>query len=395
MRPDVVEADRRFAVRRAAAGWQHAGAVTPEARREIDTLYDDDRVRTGGWFRVLLFVFTWVAAAGAFGLLELVLAAHEWPAGVWTVVLLLLAAAAAVVTEHLQGARRLRRFGVEEATGWMAVGCGVGAAVALTSGVLDAGERTTVVVLGAALAAAGAASALRWGLPLAGAAAAAGLFAACVPLPGGRWWWIVLALPLAWAAERVAESPAAAPSHRVRAREAWWVALAALYMAVHVATAVDVLGGDLAPAIASRGGDVLPEAAAWAAMLLLPALLIASGLATRRRPRLDAGLLALAATAATAVAELAPRPLWPVLLGAGLLVVGLALLLRRAFRRAPGGALRGWTAEPLFDDADRAAALELAGVATALSPAAREQPDEAGFEGRGGEFGGGGASTGY
>jgi len=395
VRPEIVEADRRFAVRRAAAGWQRAGAVTPEARREIDALYADDRVRTGGWFRLLFFLFTWVAAAGAFGLLELVLAAHEWPAGVWTVVLLALAAAAAAVAEHLQGTRQLRRYGVEEAIGWMAVACGVGAVGALTAGVLDAGERPTVVVLGAALAAAAAAAALRWGLPLAGAVAAAGLFAAAATLPGGRWWWIALAPPLAWAAERVAESAAAAPAHRARAGEGWWIAVAALYAAVHVES-VDRTGGDLGlSGLAPHWSGALPAAVAWTAMLLLPVLLIATGLATRRRPRLDTGLLALAATAATAVAELEPDPLWPVLLAAGLLVVGLAFALRRAFRRAPGGTLRGWTSEPLFDDADRAAALELAGVAAALTPAAREQPAEAGVSGGGGEFGGGGASTGY
>ena len=394
MRPEIVEADRRFAVRRAAAGWQRAGAVTPEARREIDALHADDRVRTGGWFRLLFFLFTWVAAAGAFGLLELVLAAHEWPAGVWTVVLLALAAAAAAATEHLQGARRLRRYGVEEAIGWLAVACAVGAVVALTYGVLEVGDRVCLAAVGAAVAGAASAAAHRWGLPLAGAAAAAGLLAALAQLPGGRWWWIALAPPLAWAAERLAESPATVPPHRARAREGWWVALAALYAAVHVES-VARGGWDLAPAATPLPTGTLLAVAAWTAMLLLPVLLLATGLATRRRPRLDAGLLALAATAATAVAELAPDPLWPVLLAAGLLVVGLAFVLRRAFRRAPGGTLRGWTSEPLFDDADRAAALELAGVAAALSPAAREQPAEAGFSGGGGEFGGGGASTGY
>lgn len=397
MRPEIVRADRRFAVRRAAAAWQRAGAVTAEARREIDALYADDRVRTGPWFRLLFFVFTVVGAQGVLGVLALTLGAFSLGEVAWAVILLLLAAGLAAATEALLGSFRLRRFGVEEATGWLALAA-AGGAVALAVGELGLGGlvpgvRVATVAIALPLAVLAALAAFRWGLPLAGAGAAAALFVALAPLPAGRWLWIAAALPLGWVMERAAEAPAVAPAHRARAREGWWVALLALYVAVH---AESVRGGWLAlPWGSGRPAGGAALALAWTAMVALSVFLLGSGLATRRRPRLDAGLLAAVATAAAAVDAADLRPLWAALLAGGLLLVAAALLLGRLFRRAPERTVGGWTSEALFDDADRAAALELAGAAAALSPPARELPREPAFEGQGGEFGGGGASSGF
>lgn len=397
MRPQIAEADRRFAVRRAAAGWLRTDAVTAEARREIDALYADDRVRTGDWFRLLFFVFTVIGAQGVFGILALTLGAFSLGEAAWAAILLVLAAVLAAATEALLGRFRLRRFGVEEATGWLALAA-AGGAVALAVGELGIagvlpGVRFVTTAIALPLAVLAALAAHRWGLPLAGAGAAAALFVALAPLPAGRWLWIAAALPLAWGLERTAESPRVAPAHRARAREGWWIALLALYVAVHVES---VRHGWLAlPWQAGRSAGVAALALAWTAMVALSVFLLASGILTRRRPRLDAGLLAAVATAATAVDAADLRPLWAALTAGGLLLVAAALLLGRLFRRAPGRTLGGWTSEPLFDDADRAAALELAGAAAALSPPARDVPAEPGFEGRGGEFGGGGASSGF
>lgn len=395
MRPEIACADRRFAVRRAAASWQRAGAVTAEAHRQIDLLHADDRVRTGDWFRLLFFVFTLIGAAGLFGLLGLMLGDLDFGVLVWSLLLLLLAAGLAAVTEAILVRLRLRRFGVEEATGWLALGA-AHFAVALAVSELDLGqlvleEQVEMMALMLPFAVLAALAAYRWGLSLAGAAAAAALFVALAPLPAGLWLWILVALPLAWALERAAESPALAPAHRARAREGWWIALAALFVAVHV----DSVESGWFPLTtgAERNVGGVAFVLAWAAMVVLPVFLVASGVATRRRPRLAAGLLAAAATAATAVDAVDPRPLWAVLLAGGLILVAALLLLRRLFRRAPDRSLHGWTAEPLFDDAGRATALEFAGVAAALSPEARELPAEEGFRGRGGEQGGGGATV--
>ena len=394
MRPEIVRADRRFAVRRAAASWQRAAAVSPEARGEIDLLYADDRVRTGQWFRLLFFVFTLVGAQGVFGFLGLVVGVFDWAPPAWALLLFALSGGLAALTEALLGPLRLRRFGVEEATGWLALAA-AGGGVAIAVGEMGFGPRPSTVAIALALAGLATLAVVRWGLPLAGAAAAVALFVALAPLPAGRWLWIAAALALAWGLERAAESAGVPPAHRARAREAWWVALAALYLAVHVESVGSGWIARERPFAATTAAGTAALVFAWLAMIALPAFLVASGLATRRRPRLAAGLLAAAATTAAVVDRADLRPLWAVLLGGGLLLVVVALALRRLFRRAPERTVGGWTSEPLFDDADRAAALELAGAAAALSPPARELPAEPVFEGRGGDFGGGGASSGF
>ncbi|MFN7940035.1 MAG: hypothetical protein U0X73_00430 [Thermoanaerobaculia bacterium] len=396
MRPEIVAADRRFEVRRAAASWERSGAIAREVRQGIDGLYADDRVRTSGWFRLLFFVFTCVAAQGALGFFGFFLGVFDQLLrSVTFLACLVLASGAvmAVLTEVFQGRLRLRRFGVEESTGWMAVGGVTSGLAMLVFDHLEPGWRIATTTTGAVAALFATLAALRWGLPLAGAVAGAAAFVTLAPCPFGRWLWIALALPLAFALERAAESASAAPAHRVRAREAWWVALAALYLALHVAS-VEIGWFDTDRLFdfthaASRTAVTL----SWTAMIVLPLLLIATGIATRRRPRLDAGLLLATATGATAIFKLRPQPLWPTLLVLGLVLVGLALALGRWFRRAPERTIRGWTSEALFEDGERAAVLEMAGAVVALSPRAREAPPDDRFAGKGGEFGGGGASS--
>lgn len=394
MKPRIVVADRHFAVRRAAAAWQRAGILPPGARDEIDHLYADHCVRTGRWFRLLYFVFTLAAGVAAFVLLGDALIAFELGVATWSVILLLLAAGLAAVTEALLGSSRLRRFGVEEATGWMALAAAGAAVVLALFEAVGLEGRLPTVIAALAVALCAALAAWRWGLPLTGAAAAAALFVALAPLPAGRWSWIAAAPLLAWSLERAAESPRVAPAHRSKAREGWWVSLAALYWAVHVGS-VESGWWTFDRTTAGGTADGAAHLLSWSAMVLLPALLIVAGVATRRRARLDAGLLLAAGTAATIVVRLAPQPLWAVLLAGGLLLLGASLALRRLFRRAPERTLGGWTSDPLFGDAARAAELELVGVAAALSPEARELPTSPERRGGGGEFGGGGASSGF
>ena len=84
-------------------------------------------------------------------------------------------------------------------------------------------------------------------------------------------------------------------------------------------------------------------------------------------------------------------PLWVVLTLAGALLVGLALAVERALRRARRGEIAGFTADPLFSDERRQQALQIVPVVTALTPPAGAAAHDAGFAGEGGRFGGGGA----
>jgi uncharacterized membrane protein YgcG len=113
--------------------------------------------------------------------------------------------------------------------------------------------------------------------------------------------------------------------------------------------------------------------------------------ASRRRLLINAGLVALLASMVTLRFYAQVAPLWVVLLAGGGAAIGVALALRRYLDSGPGQQRHGFTAEPLFANPEGRSALEVAAGVVSLSPAARhlEQP---GFEGKGGRFGGGGAS---
>jgi len=85
-----------------------------------------------------------------------------------------------------------------------------------------------------------------------------------------------------------------------------------------------------------------------------------------------------------------------VLTASGVVLVVLAVTVERILRRSPGGERRGFTADALFSDERRQQILQAVPVAAAFTPAAHVTPrQEEGFAGRGGAFGGGGASDKY
>jgi uncharacterized membrane protein YgcG len=79
-----------------------------------------------------------------------------------------------------------------------------------------------------------------------------------------------------------------------------------------------------------------------------------------------------------------------VLTASGAALVVLALIVERGLRRATGGEIRGFTADPLFSDEQRQRAFQIIPVVATLTPGAA--PGQKDFAGGGGRFGGGGAS---
>ena len=71
-------------------------------------------------------------------------------------------------------------------------------------------------------------------------------------------------------------------------------------------------------------------------------------------------------------------------------LVALALACERALRRAPGGEIAGFTAEPLFSDERRQHVLQMVPVVAVFTAAPAQAAGEKGIGG-GGRFGGGGA----
>jgi hypothetical protein len=392
VRGEVASADRAAEVRGAARAWRRAGVIGEAGLAAIEERFPDDRVRVGGVFRVLLFLFTLVAIGGAWGAVALVagggrfreLAPFDAAAGV----------ALAALTELQLGPLRRRGGGTEAATSLGAIGLLLWAAgLALDRpGIATETEVLLLCLLGALLA---GVAAWRWGYALYAGVAAAALLAALAHLPAGRLAWVVVGLAAAPALLGWSASERLPPAYRGSAAAVLLVALAGLYVAVHLgswdAGFVEELG---------RFGAARPPSGAgwrWASALAtaaVPVLLLAWGLRRRRLVLLAAGAGAAVASLVTLVHYFELRPAWLVTAAGGALAAGLALALWKLLDAAPGAERGGFTAAALGGDRRRQEVLE-AGVAALVVPGPPHPSGaagEPGFAGGGGRAGGAGAT---
>lgn len=404
MRVEIAAADRNFAVRRAAGAWRRAGEIDAAAEAAIAARYPDDRVRTSKIFRVLFFVFTWFgfSTAYGFGLAFLAAAGLDWEdVGAFACVNMAAGVAMLGAVEWLTGGLRLRRFGIEEAGVWIGFGYLLGGGLWWMAEGFDAGF--TLVLVAGAWAAAGLATLIvwRWATPGMGAIAALAIFVGLSQAPWNHLFWLLVGGLAAWPLGTLAVAPHVSPEHRKRFGEAFVVFVCALYFAVHVA----VIEGHLflfarrfASDLLSSAGGTPPAASAAVvalsllAMVAVPAALLVVGLARRHRAAIVLGLLLAGATGVTLAQRWGTWPLWLRLILEGAALGAGALYLRRGLARRPGAEWRELTALPLAEDRESLQTLEVAAALAAFTPAAR-QVEAAGFEGGGGEFGGGGASA--
>ena len=147
----------------------------------------------------------------------------------------------------------------------------------------------------------------------------------------------------------------------------------------------------------SADASPVPMVLAWAGSFALATGLVLFALATRRRLLLDVGALLGGAFVVMVLDAWDAQPFWAVLCGGGIGLIGGALLIRRFLEAGPEHERAGFTEAALLEDAESRRLLEMAAVLATASPAARELPaaDAPGFQGKGGEFGGGGSSSGY
>jgi hypothetical protein len=385
MRADGALAERRFEVREAAAGWRRAGAIDEATHATIVAAYPDDRARLGPVFRVLVFLFTVVAMSGFLGLFEMAIVTSARRAG-W-IVLLLSAAALVALTEFQIGVLRRRQGGTESATAFLGLCCLVGGFVWFTERAkLGVDIALAVGVLALALAA------HRWGYALFAGAAAVGVCVLLARTPFGRILWIVAAVAIAPRVVTLADSGRLAPALRRCCDAIVVVSLVCLYLAVDLGswdTGLVERVRDHADG-GSRAGALRPLLVAGTA--LVPVAALVWGIATRRRLLINLGLVGVLASLVTLRVYVHVAPLWVALLCGGSVAISLALAIRRHLDAGPGRERGGFTAEPVFGDPNKRGALEVAASVASLSPTARP-PGRPGFEGEGGQFGGGGAST--
>jgi hypothetical protein len=172
--------------------------------------------------------------------------------------------------------------------------------------------------------------------------------------------------------------------------------LAAVYVAVNVYSLdeqfLERLRGIAPTRTGAPPGLVVPMAIATA---VLPLAILAWAGISRRTFLLDAGIVLLALSLVTLRHYVHVAPLWAALMVSGAMLLGVALAVERALRRSPGGERMGFTADALFSDERRQQILQTVPVVAAFTPGPAAAAREEGFAGRGGTFGGGGASDKY
>jgi MFS family permease len=397
VRADAALADRNAAVRQAARSWRKKGAIDEATLAAIEKAAPDDRVRVGPVFRVLLFLFTMLAANALFGFLWLLFfdasGSKETGIGVAAIVFGL----ALVGLTEFQVARLKRsQGGTEAATSLVALGYLIGGFAWFAFEVLSWPDEAAIIGVLVAATVLLVAAAWRWGYPLYAGASAAALLLAIARYPGGRLLWIVLPLLAMAVLLRLADSERLPPAYRHSCNAVLIVSLIGLYVAVHLGSfeigLVEEIGEiTRSPGPASTSG-VLWWLSAFATGLV-PAVLLMMAIRTRRYPFLLVGLGTAVASLVTLRFYVHLAPLWVVLTVSGIALVAVVFAVRRYLDSGPNKERAGFTAEPLFEDLARQRLLEMGAAVVSLSPEARTIREEPRFEGGGGDLGGGGSTT--
>lgn len=396
MRADAALADRNASVRGAARSWRKAGAIDDATLAAIEKAVPDDRARVGPVFRVLLFVFTVLAASAFFGFVWLLFFGGGPQESAIAAAAIVYGLVLAALTEFQIGRLKRSQGGTEAATSFAALGYLLGGLAWLAFERTDLSDGQAVLLLLVEAALLLAAAAWRWGYPVYAGGAAAALLGALAHLPFGRILWIVLPILAAPFLLRLGDSARLPPAHRGSCQAVLLVSLAGLYVAVHLGSfasglieEIGDLGRHSGPAARS---DVLWWIAA-ATTAVVPIVYLAIGVRTRRTLFLLVGMGTAVASFITLCYYARLEPLWAVLTVSGIVVVAGVLALRRYLDSAPNKERAGFTAEPLFEDLARQRLLEIGATVASLAPGARAIDEEPRFKGGGGDFGGGGSTT--
>jgi hypothetical protein len=388
LRPEAALAERRHAVRQAAAAWRRAGAIDDAALAAVLARYPDDRARLGPVFRSLAFVAGLLALNAFFGVLAIASSGARGFGIACLVFSLLLAGA----TELLTGPLRRADSGIETATALLAVVYAVVAFGVLAERTLNS-ERTLVAGVLAVAAALAALASARWGSPFLAVVAGVCGWLLLARLPSGRLLWLATAAALAPLLLRASESASLPPCHRRSFQAGLVLALCAFYLAAHLGSWDHRWLEWLTDFRADHGpGQPLLRTLSIVATAVGPALVVAFGVATRRAYLMDLGVLLGLASLVTLRFYVHLAPLWVVLTVSGTAALAATLWLRRYLATGPGGERFGFTAEPLFEDPARRRAAEVAGALVSFSPAPAAARDQARLQPGGGRYGGGGAS---
>lgn len=394
MRPDIAAADRAKDIRDAAKAWARAGLAASDVAQRVNTLYPDDRQRFGPGFRVVAFVFAWMAGWSCMGFFFMPFAMVGSES--WGLMMLMWGGALAFVTEYQRGPLKRADAGAESATGLMAAGFVLAGSVGLLEQVLDRPGNPEALVIPALATTIAATAAFRWAERIYFLAAMVGIYVLLAQTFFGRAAWVVASVALISWGLGAARSERHAPSHRAGARIVAACAILALYASVHVWSFDHRIIEEM-NAFGRRGAASLvwPPMRSFAILAtgLMPVALIVAGWRRRETLLIHLGLVLTLASIASIRLYQSLLPLWLALILVGAVCLGLALGLRRWLRSGDDGECYGFTADPLLDDQNRTAVIQAATIAASFTPAATTPQSGPSFEGKGGGFGGGGATS--
>ncbi len=388
MRPDSVAWERAAEVREAAQGWRRVGAIDAPTEQAIREAYPDPCITPSVVWRVLTVCMVAAVVLCTFGAFSLAFRPDQ--AGL-QVLIFLFAGASLVATEVLEASPQSARRGAAGATSLLGVAFLLVAFSLFLLETLNLRVDDAIDTLLLASVLAWAVSSWRWGSPPFAALSAISLFLFLGRLPYGRVLWVLVGAALASLAARRLDEASWAPSHRRAAAILLVAGILAAYAAVNVYSFDRHLLEDLGRFSAAR---VAPSPSLFVlsalATAVVPLAVLIWGVRSRWTFILDIGIALLALSLVTLRHYVHLAPLWVVLTLAGAGLVVLALAVERMLRRAAGGEIAGFTADPLFADERRQQALQIVPVVAAFTaPAA--VPEEKGFAGAGGRFGGAGA----
>jgi MFS family permease len=388
MRPESVSWERAAEVREAAQGWRRVGAIDEPTKQAIREAYPDPCPTPSVVWRVLTACMVTAIILCAFGAFSVGTGTNT---AALEILCFLFAGASLVATELLEASPRGARRGAAGATSfWAILFLLAGFSLFLLETTRVRYDNATDMVL-IASSLAWAVGSWRWGSPLFAALSAISLFLFLGRSPHGRALWVLIGAALAGLAARRLDEVSWAPSHRRAAAILVVAGILAAYAAVNVYSFDGHLLEDLGRFGAAR---VAPSPSLFVlsalATAVVPLAVLIWGVRSRWTFILDIGIVLLALSLVTLRHYVHLAPLWVVLTLAGTGLVVLALAVERMLRRAAGGEIAGFTADPLFADERRQQALQIVPVVAAFTaPAA--VPEEKGFAGGGGRFGGAGA----
>lgn len=395
MRPEVIAAERKTEVRRAARTWKYAGWISEAAEAAIRQHHADDRQRLGPALRILLFLLTCFGVASGFGtILGFVAALAQGSSdGLVMVLTLAMGIGCVLVAELAYGRFRLLGYGVESALSWCGVGYTLAGLLWMVFEVANLEDKTGLFVALFLAALVFGLGAWRWGSWLMAFFSGGALLGIFAGLPLGRLGWLLLGGLTARLLLTRSENGRFSPSHR----RCWLVLLGLAVFAVSFALFPTSNEKDWVEDLGLRtsSSSPIPVVLAWLGSAALAGGLVVFGVRTRRRLLLTLGVLFAATLLALLAAELDLKPYWALLCGTGLLLIGAPLLLRRFLDAGENHERNGFSAAALLEDPESRALLEAATVMATASPGARQLPAQQspGFQGQGGQFGGGGASA--